>query len=150
MQVLANAYEDNPLAHLRNAEPLRIEQPGTYPVPGGLQRAQHFDEPALRGSLHEAAHVLGDERSRLEPAQQADVLVEQRLVALRRPVLVGLFVAPAFFALARRRKRLAWWRPVEQIEFASGKTCRLEDLLGLDQADVAAVENGVAAHIRAV
>jgi len=65
-------------------------------------------------------------------------------------MLVSLFVAPTLFALARRRKRLAWWGTVEQVQVASGETCRLEDLFRLDQADVAAVENGVSAHVRAV
>ena len=133
VQVLANADEDNSLAHLWNAKPLSIEQPGSNAIPTSLQRPQHLDEPALGGALHEAAYVLGDERLRSEPAQQPNVFVEQRLIALRRPVLVGFFVAPAFFALARRRKRLAWWGTVEQVQFASGETCRLEDLFRLSR-----------------
>ena len=70
--------------------------------------------------------------------------------ALNHPRLIMLVLAPALFALASRRERLTRRRPVEQIQLAALEPGRPENFLGLDQANVPAVEDGVAAHIRAI
>ena len=63
-EILAHADEDDPLTHLRHAEPLGVEQPGLYAIAGIFQGSQHFENqpfavPLTRPLTFSATNVLG-------------------------------------------------------------------------------------------
>ncbi len=141
-EVVADADEDEPLPALRDAQPLRVEQLRPHSVPGSAERGKDVLEVALRGALDQARDVLGDERARLQVAQEPGELEEQVVHPLLG-VAVGLDGVPPGLALARGGERGARRTAVEQVELSHLEADPDEDVLRGDLADVAGVEVGV-------
>src|SRR5262245_25415662 len=146
----AHGEEEQPLAALRHAKPVRIEQPRLDAVAAGLEAGEDLEEEALRCALDQPRHVLGHEHLRPQAVEQADILEEKLLVLLAGAILVFALLAPSLRHLADRRKGLAWRRAVEDIELAFGQASLVEDMPGCNGTDVSPAKDRRRIHVGAI
>ena len=81
-QVGARPDEDDALARLRDAEPLRVKEPCLDPITKVLHRPIDQLEVSLRDALDEPADVLRDEHLWSQAVDQPDELEEQIIRSL--------------------------------------------------------------------
>src|SRR5436190_10652818 len=120
LEVFTHADENNALAMLRHAQPLRVELFATYAIARILERFQNLKKISLGVAAHKTRDVLGDEDARLKLANDARVLEKQIIDALRT-VRVRARMTPTLRATPGCRERSARGRPFEHVDFMSGK-----------------------------